>query len=820
MIVIIIALFALTPWFVKADYVTSPRDTQVNPPALTDIPLDAYDTTGYALLHENDSFIFYWKETLDILAVYDKRIGYLWKSGLDVDPESSRTAQTSTCRALLRQYNNDEITFDDFEAGCETTIDSITGTTTGPLQANSLLYFAYFSKGVSDALFSTNAVYSSYRKTVLYTVDSTMTMVDGDPTQWRFTVAATGLGLAKNLDLTILADVYLTDSGFRIEIPETNISGSALLYLASIGIASYMGAVGGVDNIFTVIPKTDDDMGDFTSEQVQRPLIGGYAFVPDGPGALIRFQDNSVSLSRYQAYVYGDDPSQTYPSYRSIAGTYVPFKTASIPVYGIAHGDDQAAFVAYASSGSEYMQIISIPEENIYKYNSTHAKFIYNFQYNKLFTMSGSNPVPSIYTDLNHFDIVMNYDFLAGDGSLDDCPANYVGMARKYREFLIATTNLAEQSATRDDIGIRVDFLMADAESSIVGYRTLITTDHTGVRTVLDALLELGLKNISSGLIGWQKHGVTLGNPTKATFAKAIGSQADFEPLVADYRELGVDISFYQDYYLINEEQVALARNAAKHPSGWYGRIVTSADPISVFYYARPLKAVEWLARQTAAFTKMGAESMTIAGITSNLHSDYSATLTARTDAVALYREAFADLGNNTMINAVKPNMYLFEYVDRYLLMDVYPTQYLIQTDTVPFLPILLANTMELYAIYSNFSFYTRADMLRLIDYNLYPSFVLTHEPSYLLTHTNSSDYYTTEYLLYKDLIKETYETVNTALGSVIGANWINREVLAPGLIRNTYDNGVAIIINYSEADQTVNELLVAGLDFLVVGGE
>ena len=127
---------------------------------------------------------------------------------------------------------------------------------------------------------------------------------------------------------------------------------------------------------------------------------------------------------------------------------------------------------------------------------------------------------------------------------------------------------------------------------------------------------------------------------------------------------------------------------------------------------------------------------------------------------------------------------------------------------------------MELYAIYSNFSFYTRADMLRLIDYNLYPSFVLTHEPSYLLTHTNSSDYYTTEYLLYKDLIKETYETVNTALGSVIGANWINREVLAPGLIRNTYDNGVAIIINYSEADQTVNELLVAGLDFLVVGGE
>ena len=35
-----------------------------------------------------------------------------------------------------------------------------------------------------------------------------------------------------------------------------------------------------------------------------------------------------------------------------------------MPVFGIAHGDSQAAFVAYAESGAEYMEIIVRPDEN------------------------------------------------------------------------------------------------------------------------------------------------------------------------------------------------------------------------------------------------------------------------------------------------------------------------------------------------------------------------------------------------------------------------------------------------------------------------
>jgi hypothetical protein len=129
----------------------------------------------------------------------------------------------------------------------------------------------------------------------------------------------------------------------------------------------------------------------------------------------------------------------------------------------------------------------------------------------------------------------------------------------------------------------------------------------------------------------------------------------------------------------------------------------------------------------------------------------------------------------------------------------VYGTQYLIETDTVPFLQIVLQGQMEMYAPYSNFSFYSTGDVLRMIDYNVYPSFVLTEEPAYLLTDTLSRNYYSTEYELYKDLIQDIYENVNDALSNVINADWVSREVVEPGVVVNTYSNGVEIVINYSD---------------------
>jgi len=820
--VVVVLFLAIAPVAVHAAWVSTGRDTQENPDTLTDIPEQDFDTGGYATLHENARFVYRWQEDRDVLVITDKRNGYTWKTGLDIDPNRTKTEQNSACRDARNDYNDDLIDFATFEDLCEIPVDSLTAIVpTGPLIANSLLYFDYYNKGASDAVYSTYTVYSSYLKLTLYDVTSTLQNIDSDPTRWRFTFETTALGVDRDLTMTIVADLDLTTDGFEIDIVEDLLAGSCLPYLAKIGVAPFMGAVGGVRTIYTAYPKDGLEEGYYEDESnIQADMIGGYAFVPDGSGALIRFRDNTVPLSAFTATVYGDDPSQSYQNYRTALGTYVPFKTASIPVFGVAHGNDQAAFVAYATSGAEYMQVVSMPEENGTFYNYTFAEFKYNYKYNRIYTLDGDNPVPSIGDELNAFDAVLRYDFLAGDGSVDGLPANYVGMALKYKEHLLETGELTPSDAASESIGIRIDFLMADSEDSIVGYQTRVATGVGAVRDILSDIIGGGITNVSSGLIGWQAKGVTLGDPSRAVFSAGIGTKAAFSDLVGDFAEQGVDVSLYQDYYTINEEQISLYRNAAKHPAGWYGRLLSYEEPIDTFYYARPVRSAEWLMRQAKTFLAMGVLSLTVDGMTDRLVTDFTGEGTSRTEAIALYRDAFGTLSADILLNLTKPNAYLFRYADRYLQMDVYTTQYLIETDTVPFLQIVLQGTMELYAIYSNFSFYTTKDVLRMIDYNVWPSFVLTDEPSYLFSDTNSSDYYSTEYELYKETIAAIYADVNAALSPVIGTTWTDRDVLAAGVIRNTYADGTQILVNYTDRTYDYGTGVIAPESFVVLGGD
>jgi hypothetical protein len=145
------------------------------------------------------------------------------------------------------------------------------------------------------------------------------------------------------------------------------------------------------------------------------------------------------------------------------------------------------------------------------------------------------------------------------------------------------------------------------------------------------------------------------------------------------------------------------------------------------------------------------------------------------------------------------------------------------ETDAVPFLQMVLNGTMEVYAPYSNFSFYTQTDILRMIDYNLSPSFILSKEPSHLLAATPSADLYSTEFEQYEDLISQVYSQVNGVLSKVQGFTWAGRRVPQNGVIINTYSKGEEhreIIINYTQDDFSYGTTTVAPLSAALISAE
>ena len=59
---------------------------------------------------------------------------------------------------------------------------------------------------------------------------------------------------------------------------------------------------------------------------------------------------------------------------------------------------------------------------------------------------------------------------------------------------------------------------------------------------------------------------------------------------------------------------------------------------------------------------------------------------------------------------------------------------------------------------------------------------------------------------------------MNNALGTVIGERWVNREVLENGIIRNTYEDGTEIIINYTSNEYDYSGTTVGAESYEVVG--
>ena len=448
------------------------------------------------------------------------------------------------------------------------------------------------------------------------------------------------------------------------------------------------------------------------------------------------------------------------------------------------------------------------------RYTYAYPKFKYNSEYYQVINQAGDT-YRKTQDEPNKFDISMTYQFLSGDGSDGTPSADYVGMAQAYRQHLIDNKTLTEITPEGDSIPIRIDFLNSDSKKGVFSTQQVSVTNTKDISEILNKLIKDGITNINSGLIGWQSGGQTLSKPNSTSFSSAVGKESDFKNLMSDFQKKNIDISFSREFTTINESMLSYYNNAAKHMNTQYLKVDKSGVlpknvPVSEYGYATPKKTAQWM---DDLYDDLGdlSKSFTIDGASNTLVSTYNSdgVDTTVSQAIKLYQTSIGNMKKKgTKINLVNPNKYLWKYTDRYLQSPVGTSQYVYETDTVPFLQMVLNGTMEVYAPYANFSFYSTTDQLRMIDYNIMPSFVLTKQPSYLLASTTSSDYYSTEFEQYEKLVTEIYKKVNDPLSQVIGYKWTSRKVLDNGVIANIYEkdgNKKTIIINYTDEKVSVS---------------
>lgn len=545
--------------------------------------------------------------------------------------------------------------------------------------------------------------------------------------------------------------------------------------------------------------------------------MDGYLFVPDGSGALMRYSATAQYASGYIARLYGSDASvdtvnSTVNLMSKRTNDYIANEyRATIPVFGVVHGDEQYAAMTVVEKGREYATVNASLASSSIPYNWVTACFEYRQLYNQ--PVSKSDFVQRPQADVNSMLPTLSIYLLSGE------EASYSGMAVKYRSILEENGTLEAVATTYDEVPLRLEVVASDVKSGFIfnSVETFTTVDEA--KQMQTALAELGINNLTMVMNGWQKGGASAYQYGSFKTQSSVGSIEELAELRDAVKAAGGNFYLQTNILTMTEDQGRPSYLSAKTISKkltYYHR-----DNETVMYQdtylIRPTTAVETL---QSAVEALSGFNLNVPKYGYELYSDYRQDgNTTRSKVRSLYTKAATTASKDTQLSMNTPNMYMWKNCADYFDIPMMNSQFLYESDSVPFLQILLKGHINYYAPYANQGFYTTSCILKTIEYGAYPSFIVMNADNDTLEKTPMVDYFSLNFEDWKGTINEVYTKVNNALKQVEGATISQHAAVADGVVRVTYSNGARIYVNYNSEDCTVDGVTVPQLGFVVERG-
>lgn len=537
----------------------------------------------------------------------------------------------------------------------------------------------------------------------------------------------------------------------------------------------------------------------------------GYMLVPDGNGALIYLEDKEGRYSTgFSQMIYGSDAGFAGSSVGSYLWEKYEMVTSAnqvmAPVFGMAHTDDDFAYLGIVESGDERCYIECQPNGVYVNYNRCFARFLLRDVYVQPLNNSNSGTVKTVEADRLHTDLQVRYRLLSG------ADANYAGMANSYREYLLDTQRITQQDCTYHT---RVDFLGLEQEEFLMGTTDVTMTTVDNIQEIYDSLRQAGVENVLSVYKGWQKGGL-YDLPINAYKADAsVGGTSALTDLILQQQEKGYKLYLYNDALLVNERTSSTTFNVMKMINKRTFKLETNKQVYDLFYYLMPVKADANLRQFATDYSAEGVTNLALAGITDTLFS-YSnqGSFYSRRDTLTSFDAAFAAIDDRMDMILERPNAYLWKYMDAFLDMPLGSSDFLYVDQDIPFLSMVLKGVVPMYSNYVNFEANKHENFLQMVEAGMYPSFYLAYEDSSMLIYTNSSDLYSLEYATYMDTIVSYDAALRQLAQQTDNANIVGHEILANGVVKVTYSNGIVIYINYNAYEVTVDGLTLEALSY------
>lgn len=517
--------------------------------------------------------------------------------------------------------------------------------------------------------------------------------------------------------------------------------------------------------------------------------VPGYFFIPDGCGALMRFDKPKTYNSSTLLRVYGKDESVTSStSYQSGAVPTSP-KQINIPIYGAVHGNMQNAFMGTVTSGQAYSAFEISPAGVKIDFHWMSPVFVYREQYRQSTGSSvGYDVVQSVQNTVNP---QITYTLLSGED------ADYVGMAKEYRQRLLDNGMLPEDNGEKDDIPLLINALMSDQSKSLFGNTAKVLTSLDDVENWNESLKNNGIENIFISLFGFEKGGFSGGKTGDFSVSRKIGSEKQLQSISETMSSQGGGLFISKDFARAFEGQTGNS-----HFLYAINRVFTSVSDGGRLYSLRYFLDIPTITEQfeKALDLPKYKQNLMLPAVGNTLYSNYKENReTTRDDGISAVTDGLSEIkkaGGTVALD--NPAEYALAFTDIIYDTDMEHSHYIFETDTVPFMQIVTSGRITSFSPYLNMNAGNETLILQMIDYNIYPSYMLTEAESHELAKCNISYLYSSCFDDYLQDISSTYERINSVLSEVSGAVIEDRICPQDGVSVTEYSNGKSVIVNYN----------------------
>lgn len=521
------------------------------------------------------------------------------------------------------------------------------------------------------------------------------------------------------------------------------------------------------------------------------PNEDGYMFVPEGSGGIINFNNGKINYASYQSPVYGQYIDQA--TMRDLSNNKV-----RMPVYGMVKGNNGFVTVIEENDGIGIINSVISGRDTTYN-------VVFPTVYHKVIDFSAgtsrTQPLSEALTTKGNFSL--KYHFLTGDD------ANYSGMAKVYRNYLMKEKNLKKtENADKNPLYLEV-FSGVERKTSILGIVKKVFTPlatYSDVTEMAKSYIDKGIKDIVVKYNGWTKNSERKKMKTKATYEKVLGGSGGFKKMMKFADENGVSI-----YPSVNFVEYSKSRSgfsnvfdAAKapdqspayvHPTlmseGMYGQR---------WSLLKPDKVTEASNKFAESYKKTGSGNIALEYIGEKLYSDNTKGGVKRSDTEDVWCGVFENYKNNIgSVLVENANAYALPYADYVMNAPINEFGSEMIDESIPFYQMVIHGLIPYSSPSINLSGDWKKTVLRAVETGSGLNFTLIKQNQDVLMETYFNNLYSCDFDTWFAKTVEEYKKADAVLSKTAGKQMTGHEKIADGVYLTVYEGNIGTVVNYND---------------------